>query len=95
MVTKEKFNKFIGSHIGRPGGVYVCDMCGKKTRETGDGESGCNLCRKCYNEAGMDNEISDGHVTCPKCGEYRDINIVDERFVCNKCGNDEGEWYKW
>jgi hypothetical protein len=91
MVKQEKFDRFKG---GRSGAIYVCVVCGKKTRETGDGESANRLCRKCYIEAGMENEISDGYVKCPKCGENQDIKIIDEQFVCNKCGNTDGKWYR-
>ena len=44
-------------------GCYTCLDCGKKTRETGEGESGCKLCRDCYESAGLENEHNDtgGH----------------------------------
>ena len=29
-------------------GCYTCHDCGKLTRETGDGESNCELCRNCF-----------------------------------------------
>lgn len=58
--------------------LYVCRACGKRTRETGDGESGCELCRDCYHVAGLENEHLDGlHADapvadCPRCkGEAR------------------------
>jgi hypothetical protein len=51
-----KVSKFQG---GFKGAVYTCVVCGKKTRETGDGESSCNLCKKCYYEGGLENEHSD------------------------------------
>ena len=64
-----KVSKFQG---GRKGAVYKCADCGKMTRETGDGESGCSLCAKCYYEGGLVNEHSDdGHDVynpdCPTC----------------------------
>jgi hypothetical protein len=63
-------NKFSKKH----GGTYTCRACGKLTRETGYGESGCGLCRKCYDEGGLENEHSDrGHEEivegCPTCAE--------------------------
>jgi hypothetical protein len=53
--------------------IYVCLECGKRTRETGDCESGANLCRDCFEMSGIDNEHSDGehrdtpHPDCPRC----------------------------
>ena len=48
---------------GISGTVYTCFVCKKRTRETGDGESSCQLCKRCYEEAGYENEHSDngGH----------------------------------
>lgn len=56
----------------RGSGCYTCRACSKQTRETGEGESGCELCLKCYNEAGLENDHSDsGHFElyegCPTC----------------------------
>lgn len=50
-----KVNKF----QGRTGGTYICRICGKRTRETGDGESYTQLCSSCYNMAGQENAHSD------------------------------------
>jgi hypothetical protein len=55
------------------GGVYVCKACGKRTRETGECESGVELCRDCYEDAGYENEHQDGYhddepnPSCPWC----------------------------
>jgi hypothetical protein len=59
--------------------TYICDGCGKRTRETGDSESGVGLCKKCFHEAGLENEHSDyGHPTfvkdCPTCREEREAD---------------------
>ena len=53
---------------GISGTVYTCFVCKKRTRETGDGESSCQLCKRCYEEAGYENEHSDngGHDFYPK-----------------------------
>jgi hypothetical protein len=80
MKNPYKVSKFQG---GLKGAVYTCSVCGKKTRETGDGESSCNLCKKCYYEGGLENEHSDNggvhqfgyganmtegkHPDCPLC----------------------------
>ena len=69
------------SRIQAGSGVYTCECCGKRTRETGDGESFCQLCAKCYFEGGLVNEHSDNdgqhdlgpgtpagpHSDCPLC----------------------------
>lgn len=43
--------------------TYVCESCGKRTRETGLGEQGCGLCAYCFEVGGLENELSDGHIT--------------------------------
>lgn len=45
------------------GGVYVCRVCEKKTRETGHSESGAELCAFCFEEAGLENSLADGIIT--------------------------------
>jgi len=47
----------------RGSGTYKCGDCGKMTRETGEGESQCNMCRRCYMIAGLENSLSDGAIT--------------------------------
>lgn len=47
------------SHFQSGSGVYTCKSCNKRTRETGEGESDLGLCKKCYVEAGFENEHSD------------------------------------
>ena len=43
-------------------GCYICGNCGKKTRETGSGESDCGLCLNCFELSGLENQHSDeGH----------------------------------
>ena len=44
-------------------GTYICDSCGKLTRETGQDESSVQLCRLCYEEALLFNELQDGIIT--------------------------------
>ena len=46
----------------RHGSTYNCNCCGKKTRETGEGESGLQMCAACYWDGqidicGWDNEF--------------------------------------
>ena len=41
--------------------TYICDNCGKRTRETGHSESGVGLCKACFIEAGEYNTHTDYH----------------------------------
>ena len=58
-------------------GVYICSDCGKRTRETGDGESGCGLCVACFDEAGAEKHHNDCHDTpvegCRYCEESGEV----------------------
>ena len=61
-------NNFGGS------GCYDCGACGKKTRDTGRGEAGVQLCLACYVQACRENRHSDDDHdgpldTCPICAE--------------------------
>lgn len=40
-------------------GCYTCEICKKKTRDTGYGEAYSGLCRCCWEKAGDENTISD------------------------------------
>lgn len=58
--------------------VYTCDSCGKRTRDTGEGEADCNLCKHCFQAASAANSHSDGGckgrvVDCPQCSEWFDV----------------------
>ena len=59
--TKRSGNSnFRGGYFYKP--TYTCHSCGKRTRETGGGESSSELCAFCYEEAGIENGCSDaGH----------------------------------
>lgn len=48
------------SNFGRQTPTYICNCCDRRTRETGNGESDCDLCYECYELAGLDNSINDG-----------------------------------
>jgi len=54
-LRKDRFEK--GS------GCYTCLDCGKRTRETGECESGCQLCKECYELAGLENMLQDGNIS--------------------------------
>jgi hypothetical protein len=44
-------------------GCYTCRICGKKTRETGLGESDCQLCAYCCEASGLENNLNDGVIS--------------------------------
>jgi hypothetical protein len=71
-------------------GSYTCQSCGKKTRETGDCESGVRLCAACFWQAGEENSISDGNTRCVVCGNTTEFDLFPAyRTVrCKKCGHD-------
>ena len=48
------------NRFGRVTPTYICGICTRRTRETGEGESGCQLCADCFYIAGMDNQHNDG-----------------------------------
>ncbi len=66
-------NSFKAISKFRPGSTtYKCGICGKMTRDTGMGEASVDLCVRCYDGAGLENEHSDyGHGDlmrgCPRC----------------------------
>lgn len=53
--------------------LVKCKVCKKFTHSSIDGSVDINLCRKCYDEAGLENEHSDGYhdkeanENCPEC----------------------------
>ena len=57
--TPRRRNTF--SRLG--GSTYKCDCCGRLTRYTGEQSLGSKTCPQCWNLAGLENEISDGHET--------------------------------
>lgn len=52
-------NTGLKKRFARGGSVYTCDSCGKRTRDTGRGETEGSTCAACYEEAGWENEHSD------------------------------------
>ena len=43
--------------------TFKCGQCGRNTRETGAQSLGSDLCPQCWDLAGLENEVSDGHRT--------------------------------
>jgi hypothetical protein len=66
-----KINRFIKTR-GFHATTYVCRMCGKRTRETGESESSAQLCKRCFVISSIQNVHGDNdHVgpfaTCAEC----------------------------
>jgi len=60
MEIKDKMNKH--NRFNR-GGCYTCRICMKKTRNTGCGEAGIGLCKKCMNIAELENALDNSEIT--------------------------------
>jgi hypothetical protein len=52
---------FTQNFLGRS--TYICGLCSKRTRDTGRDEASVDLCAFCYQEAGLENSLSDGNIT--------------------------------
>ncbi len=81
-MTPKKHNGFM-----RGFSVFVCGSCGKQSRYTGEQALGSELCPKCWEEAGLENEHSDdGHAEfnpdCPTCRAE-----ADEKVTAAETGN--------
>jgi hypothetical protein len=63
--------------------MYRCRCCNKRTRETGDGESSCQLCWDCYDSAGVENECSDG---CDPDVPDDSCRVCSPRAKARPCG---------
>ena len=70
-MASTRVSRFKGGFAGT---TYLCRSCGKRTRETGEGESSVELCAACYDDAGWENLHSDQHgaaeakdPSCPYC----------------------------
>lgn len=50
------------SHFQIGSGCYTCEDCGNETRETGEGESFVNLCRRCLEAGYAINAHADGEM---------------------------------
>ncbi len=68
----------------RGSGVFNCQCCGKRTRETA--ESGCEMCAACYTSAGIsENEHDDGNheeVRSAACGVCTPASFDAEPCGC-------------
>ncbi len=51
------------SRFYRGSSTFLCNVCSRRTRDTGATSMGIRLCPGCFELAGIENEISDGHTT--------------------------------
>ena len=73
---------------GFQGTVYTCFVCKRRTRETGDGESSCQLCKRCYEEAGYENQHSD-------TGGHDGYGEAEKAYAAAHCPTCNGrEWWQ-
>lgn len=57
----------------RPGRTtYLCDTCGRRTRETPTQGIGSHLCPQCYELSGLENSVADGVLTHSEIATDRD-----------------------
>jgi len=69
-------------------GFYNCLDCGKKTRDTGEGGAGVQLCKSCYLSAELENSISDGDID-PETGKtYTNEPLAELAGLCPNCHGD-------
>lgn len=51
-----------GNRFERRSGCYACRVCTRMTRSTGRGDNeNVGLCVECFEVAGIENEVMDGH----------------------------------
>jgi len=82
--TTKRRNTF--SKMG--GTTYPCAVCGRRTRHTGVQSLGSETCPQCFDLAGIENEISDGHRT--QADAQADIDALLAEIVAK--GGDVSEW---
>ncbi len=59
-----KGDQMKANRFQRGSGCYTCAVCKKLTRSTGRGDNEhVGLCAYCYDKAGDENAVSDGHMT--------------------------------
>lgn len=60
-----------GSNFQRGSGSFICEDCGKRTRKTPEtaGSISIRLCPYCEARAGLENSLSDGHITTAQFDE--------------------------
>ncbi len=75
-------------HFHRGSSTFPCNVCGRRTRDTGVQSAGNKICPQCYDLAGLENEVSDGYKTI---AEARDEALPLIAAIEAK-GGDASEW---
>jgi len=57
-------------------GCFTCCSCGKKTRETGDGNSDCELCPVCFLASGLGNNLADNYCIDYPWGHFEGLTTI-------------------
>ena len=60
------------------GGAFKCEICGRRTRETGEDETALQQCRFCIWEGYAENDLADG-VTTEEEYKARMAEIAEKR----------------
>jgi len=72
----------------RGSSVFKCKVCGRGTRDTGVQSAGNKICPQCFELAGLENSISDGHESRADVLGYiaRLVADIEEK------GGDTSDW---
>jgi hypothetical protein len=76
-VTNEENGMAKNNRFGM-GGCFACEVCGRKTRDTGEQAFGSKLCPQCWEVAGIENEWQDSLIDEHEAKE----RIIALRNVC-------------
>jgi hypothetical protein len=76
------------SKFHRGSSTFPCNVCGRLTRDTGVQSAGNKICPQCYELAGIENSISDGHETL----ESQKSNIESYVKEIEGKGGNVAEW---
>lgn len=76
--------------FNRGSSTYLCDVCGRRTRYTGNQSVGSKLCADCWDLAGLENEVSDGYRTLDETKAM----VAPMVAALKAKGGDIAEWEK-
>lgn len=69
-------------------GTYICDLCGKRTRNVGGEEAKLKLCKSCMEECEHDNAVSDGDIDPATGKPYTNEPRAEQAGLCPNCHGD-------
>jgi len=67
-------NKFGQNRYSAHAATYNCELCGKRTRDTGNGEGENAQCRRCFQVNACLNTLSDGGVNGASKADFEGAN---------------------